>query len=125
MKGCLPTTGQSQWIISTDDHLDKALTGDTNELRCREHVKTLNIDFAEKTLVHYRFASGYCGRPAGLEFDAIKETSSNAVENRLLLIVGFDGPGDDYCKTWTTYPLWALVPKLPAGYGFGFQSEAR
>lgn len=124
LNGCLPTTGQSQWIIRNEEHLDKALDlTPLEKTRCREHLRSLNINFRTDTLVLYAFQSGHCARPPGLSFETIREFSSDASENRFRLMVRYDDPGENYCKVWTTYPLWVVVPKLPDGFGFEFAAE--
>lgn len=120
---CLPLSGQSRWILIKEAFLGDALARAADKAACAEHFKRLNIDFEKQTLVGYSFSSGHCGRPPGLEFSAVKETSSDPTENRFVLKIGYDDPGKDYCKVWSTSPLWVIVPKLPAGYGFEFDAR--
>ncbi len=125
LKGCLPLTGQSQWVIQHDSHLKNALAFEKDADRCVEVFKALAIDFSKYTLAGYSFASGHCGRPPNLGFQLVKETSSEQRENRYLVTATFDDAGENYCKVWTTYPVWMLVPKLPDGYGVSFETRAR
>lgn len=125
LKGCLPLSGQSRWVIRHEVHLENAIGHGDDAARCRDVFKTLAVDFSKHTLVGYSFASGHCERPPGLEFELVKETSSDPREDRFLLTARFTSPGENYCKTWTTYPLWMLVPKLPEGYSFDFDAKAK
>lgn len=120
LKGCLPLTGQSRWVIQHDGHLQTAIGHGEDVARCRDVFDQLDLDFTKFTLAGFSFASGHCERPPGLQFELVKETSSDSYENRFVLTATFDEPKGNYCKTWTTYPVWLLVPKLPADFGFSF-----
>jgi hypothetical protein len=125
LKGCRPTAGMAQWVIRSSHHFETGPDLDeTEKKRCLDHFKSLNIDFETHTLVHYAFENGHCARPPDLRFETIREFSSDARENRNLLRISFRSAGADYCRTWTTYPLWVIVPKLPEGFRFDFQANA-
>lgn len=126
LAGCLAVSGQSQWILQTPKHLDDAIDRDSsNKVRCTEQLKSLNIDFEKQMLVGYGFASGDCSRPPQLSFELVKETSSDPAENRYILTANYAPAGENYCKIWTTYQAWVLVPKLPVGFGFYLDAKAK
>jgi len=123
-KGCLHMAGASQWVISNPEHLTTAIGNTPDKATCTAHFKKLNIDFEKETLAGYSFVSGYCWRPRGLAFEATKETSTDSAGNRFLLTVSFDKSFGS-CHIWRSYPLWVVVPKLPWGYGFGFETKEK
>ncbi|HMT06459.1 MAG TPA: hypothetical protein PKA82_00540 [Pyrinomonadaceae bacterium] len=120
---CFQMTGQSQWILATREHLDKALRDEKPV--CRENVDRLGLDLSREALVGYSFSSGYCHRPVGLEFTAIHETSSDPKEDRLMIKAGFRDVGDAYCKVWTTYPVWLVVEKPEGHFRYEFFAESK
>lgn len=126
LKDCLPAAGQSQSILQTPKHLEDAIARDeSTKIRCTQHLKSLNIDFEKQTLVGYGFASGHCARPPQLSFELVKEISSDPAENRYILSAIYADAGEKYCKVWTAYQVWVLVPKLPIGFGFDLEAKAK
>lgn len=125
LKNCLPLSGQSQWILSSAEFLANALNDGPDKQRCTEYFKTLNLDFRYDMLVGYSFSSGYCDRPPGLEMKAIKETSTDASENRLVLRFSYDDPKGYPCPIYKTYGLWVVVPHLDSGYRIDPEAKAR
>lgn len=123
--GCIQLAGQSQWIFSNAEWLHSAIGSGPRRERCTERVGYLAIDFDRETLVGWSFASGYCGRPEGLGFSAVKETSSDPKGNRLVIDARYEAVGDDYCKEWRTHAVWLVVPRPPDGYRIDLTSGVR
>jgi hypothetical protein len=125
LSGCLELAGQSQWIIRDAQTLDKSIIDGFETEACREHIADLAINFDATTLVGWSFASGYCERPSGLVFSAVKETTSSPAENRFVINADYDPPGQSVCKDWRTYPVWLLIPQLPEGLRIDFTENGK
>jgi hypothetical protein len=121
---CLPLTGQSRWILSSQEHLDAAFENRPNAAECREKLKNLNIDLSQQTFAGASFATGYCDRPNGLELSMTKETSTNPRENRYVLKAVYDDPTKP-CASWTTFPVWFVIPKMTPGQHFDVDARPR
>jgi hypothetical protein len=121
---CLPLTGQSQWILRSRDHIERALDGRPNKATCLERFDATDTDLSTHMLVGYSFATGHCGRPPNLAFKAAKEISSDPTEDRFVVTAQFDGPGERPCKVWTAWPVWLVMPRLPDGYGIRFEARS-
>ena len=59
---CLPLTGQSRWILSSQEHLDAAFENKPNDSECRERLKNLKIDLSQQTLAGASFATAIATR---------------------------------------------------------------
>jgi hypothetical protein len=116
--GCLPLERQSQWILIKEEFLQTALDGKGRE--CKQLFKDLAIDFDKYTLAGYNVNTGHCGRPPGLE----ARVFDDAGEKRYVMEIGYTRP-PGYCHVPTYHPIWVLVPKLPAYYGFQFDAKAK
>lgn len=121
---CLPLTGQSQWILRSREHIERALADKPNSTKCLDRIDDLDLDLSTHMLAGFSFASGYCWRPAGLELSAVSETSSDPTENRFVVTASFDEPRVP-CRAWNTWPVWLIVPRLPDGYRMSFEAKAR
>jgi hypothetical protein len=115
---CLPLERQSQWILIKDEFLQNALEGKSRE--CRQLFKNLAIDFDKYTLAGYNVNTGHCSRPPDLE----QKVFADADEKRYVMEIGYTRP-PGYCHVPTYHPIWVLVPKLPAYYGFRFDAKAK
>lgn len=125
LKGCLPMSGQSQWVINSETVLTAALNESTERLRCNDHLRYLGLDLKKAVLVGYSFASGHCERPPGLSFEATSETSDDPRANRYVVNAHFDSAVNAPCPTWKTYNVWLVMPKLPAGFAIDLQATQR
>lgn len=114
VKGCLPLSGQSQWILIKDEFLQTALEGKGRE--CRRYFKDLGINFDKYTLAGYNVNTGDCERPA----DLLQRVFDDAGEKRYVMEISFSRPSYRSCHVPTWHAVWALVPKLPADYSFEF-----
>jgi hypothetical protein len=112
--GGLPLERQSQWILIKDEFLQTALDGKSPE--CKQLFKNLAIDFDKYTLAGYNVNTGHCSRPPNLE----QKVFDDADEKRYVMEIGYTRPSG-YCQVPTYHPIWVLVPKLPAYYGFQFK----
>jgi hypothetical protein len=113
VQGCLPLERQSQWILIKEEFLQTALDGKSRE--CRQLFKSLAIDFDKYTLAGYNVNTGHCSRPPDLE----QKVFDDAGEKRYMMEIGYKRPPGS-CHVPTYHPVWVLVPKLPAYYGFQF-----
>ena len=119
VQGCLPLQQQSQWILVKDEFLQTALEDKSRE--CKRLFKTLAIDFDKYTLAGYNVNTGHCSRPAGLQHKVFDD----AGERRYVMEIGYTHPRSGYCHVLTYHPIWVLVPKLPAYYGFQLALKGR
>lgn len=111
---CLPLTGESRWMISTEEHLSRNLEGKQNEKECGEKIASNGIDLGTRTLIGVSFQSGFCGVPEGLKLSVQTEVSSDR-RNYVVVKARYNDPKPT-CDKWTTHPVWLVVPKVDAGF---------
>lgn len=126
LKGCLPTTGQSRWVINSKNVLDAALDRNAaTAFRCREILDQEHIDIEMETLISIGFATGHCQKPLDVDISLALETSSQPSENRYVVTSRYTPPVDRPCAAWVAHQYWIAVPKLEMGIRVDFEVERR
>lgn len=118
LKGCIRIYGQNQFVIKDNETYLKEMRDDMSRDRCLKNLE--KIDFDKHTLLGIDINSGYCGIPAGLRYETVKDTENK----QYLFNISYIDPRGQVCRAMSEYDLWALVPKLPAGYEVKFQVVA-
>lgn len=119
MKGCLPMTGQSRWILSKGEHLKEALDTSLKDKECREHFASLAIDFDKYVLAGYNLRTGHCSAPP-----VQAKIYNDAGENRYIIDFEYDEPRGS-CHALIYHPVWLLVPRVLETYSFEFRNNGK
>jgi hypothetical protein len=118
LKGCIQTVFNQQFVIKDRETYLKTIRRDASRDWCLENLE--KIDFDKNTLLGLEINSGYCGLPAGLKYQTVK----NEAEKQYRLTISYIDPQGQVCRALSQYDLWLLVPKLPAGYAVIFDLKA-
>ncbi|HEX8735483.1 MAG TPA: hypothetical protein VF721_09185 [Pyrinomonadaceae bacterium] len=119
LKGCIQTIFNTQFVIKDNETYLKTIRNDASREWCLKNLE--KIDFSKHTLLGKSINSGYCRRPEGLEYKAVKD----AAAKQYLLSISYDDTRGTVCRALSQYDLWLLVPKLPADYEVKFEVKAR
>ena len=121
LRGCLPMTGQSQWVFIKQEFLVAGIDRyPEQKAACTAVFAELNIDFGKYDLAGYNVNTGDCSRPAGIESRVVKDYDELVYR----LEVSYAKPSK-YCDVVTYHPVWVLVPKPAAGYAFRIEAKAK
>ncbi|MEO6393065.1 MAG: hypothetical protein ABIP75_14550 [Pyrinomonadaceae bacterium] len=121
IRGCLPMTGQSQWVFIKPEFLTAGLDRYPDQkAECAAIFDQLNIDFEKYDLAGYNLNTGDCTRPAGIEQRLVKDYDEMVYR---LEITYPRRTGS--CHVIKYHPVWVLVPKPPTGYSFRIETKVR
>ncbi|MBX7170366.1 MAG: hypothetical protein K1X72_05365 [Pyrinomonadaceae bacterium] len=70
LKGCIQTIFTKQFVIKDEAEYLKAIRNDASRNYCLKNLE--KIDFTKNSLLGININSGYCRRPAGLEYEISK-----------------------------------------------------
>jgi uncharacterized protein YbdZ (MbtH family) len=115
MKGCIQTIYTKQFVITDNASYLKTIRDDASRAACLKKLE--KIDFAKHTLLGIDINSGYCGIPAGLKYQTVKDEA----KKQYIVTISYLDPKYEVCRAVSQYDLWLLVPKLPAGYDVKFE----
>lgn len=121
IQGCLPLTGQSQWVLIKPEFLLAAIDRfPEQKAECAAIFEKLNIDFQTYDLAGYNLNTGDCNRPAGIQQRVVKDY------DELVYRLELTYPRrTGSCHVITHHPVWVLVPKPPAGYSFRIEAKEK
>lgn len=121
IRGCLPMTGQSQWVFIKQDFLRDGIDRHPDQkAECTAVFSALNIDFDKYDLAGYNVNTGDCTRPDGIESRVVKDYDELVYR----LEITYPKPAKP-CDVLTYHPLWVVVPKAPSGYSFRIEAKVR
>lgn len=121
IRGCLPMTGQSQWVFIKKDFLLEGIDRYPDQkAECTEVLANLDIDFDKYDLAGYNVNTGDCARPDAMEARVVKDYDEVVYR----LEISYPKPAKP-CDVLTYHPLWVVVPKAPSGYSFRIEAKAR
>jgi hypothetical protein len=115
LDNCIQMYRQNEFVIKDKEAFLKAIRGDAGNDHC---VKTYGnkVDFSKYSLLGIDVNSGYCRRPVGLEYKAVRDDATKTVT----LQYSYAAPGGT-CRALSSYDLWVTVPKIPEGYEVKFE----
>ena len=116
LAGCIQTFTAKEFAITSNKQLLNAIRKDASRESCLENLE--NIDFDRFSLLGMNINSGYCRRPLELRHQVFKDDFNQ----KYLLSITYKEPRG-VCRAISSYDLWILVPKLPAGYTVDFSAE--
>jgi hypothetical protein len=118
MKDCIQLIRSRKMAILNNEEFLRAVRNDASRGRCLKELE--KIDFGKYSLLGININSGYCGVPAGLEYQAYRDD----LKEQYLLSISYIEPNGT-CRHLSQYDVWTLVPKMPDAYEAVFETNAR
>ncbi len=115
LKGCIQTIFKKEFVIRTREEFISSIRSDASRDFCLNNLE--KIDFETHSLLGIDINSGYCRRPAELDFEVEKIES----EKIYRLKISYADPRGSVCRALSQYDLWVLVPKIPDGFEVKFE----
>jgi hypothetical protein len=119
MKDCIQMYRQNQFVITDNETYLKTIRSDASRDRCLKKLE--KIDFSKHTLLGIEINSGYCEIPLGLTYQTVRDKA----KKQYLVGISYLDPQGSFCRAYSQYDLWMLVPRLPEGYEVKFEVKAR
>lgn len=119
VKGCLPLTGQSRWILIKGEFLQDALERAPDKKACRELFDGFAIDFSKYALAGYNLRTGYCSAPP-----LQTKIYNDAGESRYIIDFEYKEPIGS-CHALMYHPVWLLVPRVLETYSYEFRNNGK
>jgi hypothetical protein len=119
LKGCVQMYPTYQLVIKDETNYLNSIRHDASHEKCLKDVE--KVDFEKNSLLGLEINSGYCRRPAGLEFQVLKDETAK----QYLFNIGYTDPKGSVCRALSQYELWVLVPKIPDGFEVKFNVQAK